>query len=67
MVNSKLLRSKMILFGDTNETLADALNISRQTMSAKINGKVDFWQSEIKLIVERYELTNDEMEQIFFN
>lgn len=57
----------MVLFNDTNETLAEALNISRQTMSAKINGKVDFKQSEIKIIVERYKLTPEETEQIFFN
>lgn len=67
MVNSNLLRSKMVLFNDTNETLAEALNISRQTMSAKINGKVDFKQSEIKTIVERYNLTPEETEQTFFN
>lgn len=57
----------MVLFDDTNETLADALNVSRQTMSAKIKGKVDFKQSEIKIIVERYELTPEKTEQIFFN
>ena len=57
----------MVLFNDTNESLAEALNISRQTLSAKINGKVDFWQSEIKQIVERYTLTSEETEQIFFN
>ena len=67
MVNSKLLRSKMVLFGDTNESLADALNISRQSLSAKINNKSDFWQSEIKFIITRYELTPEEIEQIFFN
>lgn len=67
MIDSNLLRSKMVLFDDTNESLAEALNISRQTMSAKITGKTDFKQSEIKVIVERYKLTPEETEQTFFN
>ncbi len=67
MIDTKLLRSKMVLFDDTNESLAEVLNVSKQTLSAKINGKVDFWQSEIKMIVERYNLTSEETEKIFFN
>ena len=67
MVNSKLLKSKMILHDDTVETLAEALDISRQTLSSKINNKTDFWQSEIKFFVKRYELTPEEMNEIFFN
>lgn len=66
MVNSKMLRSKMVLFGDTNESLAEALHISKQTISAKITGKIDFWQTEIKEIALRYNLTPDEVDKIFF-
>lgn len=67
MVNSKLLRTKMILFGDTNETLAEVLGVSRQTMSGKITGRFEFWQHEIKIIIERYNLTLEEICEIFFN
>jgi DNA-binding XRE family transcriptional regulator len=67
MIDSKLLRSKMVLFGDTTESLAEVLGISRQTLSAKINGKIDFWQSEMKIIIVRYDLTPEETHQMFFN
>lgn len=68
-MNAKLLKSKMVLFGDTNTTLAAALNISTTRLSAKINetNGAEFNQSEIKIIKERYDLTNDEVILIFFS
>lgn len=67
MVNSKLLKSKMVLHDDTMETLTAALGISKPSLSAKINNKSDFKQSEIKFFIERYELTAEEVLEIFFN
>ena len=58
----------MVLFGDTNETLAEAIKITPNRLSSKItewNG-AEFTQSEIKVIKERYNLTNDEVDEIFF-
>lgn len=67
-MNKNLLRSKMVLFGDTNETLAAALGISPQRLSAKINAKdgAEFVQGEIKVIRDRYHLTDEETALIFF-
>lgn len=67
-MNKRLLESKMKLFGDTNEALAKALNLSRQSISAKKNGKngKEFTQGEIKTIKERYNLTPEEVVSIFF-
>lgn len=64
-MNTKLLRSKMVLFGDTNESLAEALGITPQAFSLKLNGNQEFKQSEIKAIKNRYELTPDEIVDIF--
>ena len=63
-----LLRSKMILFGDNNSLLAEFIGISKQRFSAKINETkgAEFTQSEIKKIKERYSLTAEEIECIFF-
>lgn len=36
-MNKKLLRSEMILHDDTNSTLANALGISPQSLSSKMN------------------------------
>ena len=66
MTNTKLLKAKMVLNGDTIQTLADSLGINRQNASIKINGKRDFKQKEIATIVRRYKLTYAETEAIFF-
>lgn len=67
-MNTKLLRSKMVLHDDNNITLAEALGISPQRFSAKINetSGAEFTQGEITIIKNRYGLTNDETNDIFF-
>lgn len=63
------LEAKMKFFGDTQETLATALQISATRLNAKINccKGADFRQREIKIIKERYSLTGDEINEIFFD
>ena len=61
------LRIFMELFGDTLTELADALDISYQSVSKKINGHTDFKLTELKIIKDRYNLTAEEMDYIFFN
>lgn len=67
-MNKRMLESKMKLFGDTCSTLAKALGITPQSFSAKkneTNGK-EFTQTEILKIKERYSLTAEEIDTIFF-
>lgn len=68
-MNTILLRSKMVLFGDNNTTLGKALGIAYQTLSSKINNTngAEFTQGEIRTIKERYNLTPNEIDEIFFN
>ena len=66
MTNTRLLKAKMVLFGDTISTLAAALGINRQNASIKINGKRDFKQTEIAMITKRYKLSLEEVAAIFF-
>ena len=61
-----LLRSFMAKYGDTNDTLAQALNISYGAFSQKINGHRPFTQTEIKATIERYNLDADDVQKIFF-
>jgi hypothetical protein len=57
----------MALNGDNNKKLADFLKISLQSLSAKINENgSEFKQGEIAKIKERYKLTAEEIENIFF-
>lgn len=67
-MNKKILESKMKLFGDTNASLAKHIGISPQSLSAKkneTNGK-EFNQGEIFKIKERYSLSAEEVDAIFF-
>lgn len=65
-MNKAMMVSKMKLHEDTGNSLAQFLNIAHSTLSLKINGKADFTQREITLIKERYNLTADEVDGIFF-
>lgn len=67
-MNKKLLRSIMVLHGDTNKELAEYLGISEQSLSAKINENgTEFKQGEIAKISTRYHLSAEQVRQIFFN
>ena len=67
-MNSAMLRSIMVLHGDTNRDLAALLNITEQSVSAKINENgTEFKQGEIAKIKEKYNLTADQIEAIFFS
>lgn len=68
-MNTAMLKSKMVLFGDNNTTLGEALGIAYQTLSTKINNTngAEFTQGEILTIKKRYKLTPDEVDEIFFN
>jgi len=68
-MNIYKLKSIMILHGDTGNTLAKALGISPQRFSAKINERngAEFTQGEIMAIKERYNLSADDIDDIFFS
>lgn len=66
-MNTKLLKAKMVEFGDTQATLASAIGISASNFNDKINGKVSFRQSDITAIKQRYQLTAEEVDLIFFD
>lgn len=66
-MNSKLLRSIMVLNGDTNAMLAKYLGITEQSVSNKINENgTEFKQGEISKIKARYSLESDMVDRIFF-
>lgn len=66
-MRKEVLRSVMVLHGDTNKDLADYLGISEQSVSNKINENgTEFKQGEIARIKARYNLTSDQVDRIFF-
>ena len=61
------LKSIMALHGDTNKDLAELLEISEQSVSAKINENgTEFKQGEITKIKDKYSLSPIEVDAIFF-
>jgi len=68
-MNTARMKSVMILYGDTSAVLAGTIGVSPQTFSAKINERngAEFTQGEISKIKERYNLSPEEIDSIFFN
>lgn len=67
MTNTKFLKKKLIDAGYDNfvKALSDILNISRQTASRKLNGEVDFDQSELSILVQKLDISSDELKDNF--
>ncbi len=67
-MNKKYLKSKMALFGDTIESLSKHVGVSTSRFSAKMNGYAgaEFTQKEIDSIKLKYNLTPNEVCEIFF-
>ena len=58
-------KSVMVLHGETQGRLAEALGMTKETLSRKLNEQGEFSQSEIKAIKNRYHLTPEEVDAIF--
>lgn len=66
-MNKNELRSIMVLHGDTIRDLAEYLGKTPQSVSDKINERgTEFKQGEIAAIRDRYNLTAEQVESIFF-
>lgn len=66
-MNRSLLKSIMALHNDTVRELAEFLGITPNSVSNKINENgTEFKQGEIAMIKERYNLSADQVDEIFF-
>ena len=68
-MNKNKLRAILAEHGENQSALAEALGISRVTLSRKINEKEQtkgFSQPEISTIMKRYNLTMEQVNEIFF-
>ena len=62
-----LLKQKMVDNNDTMKMLAQVLGIAPNTLYKKMQGTVqEFTQTEICIITEMYDLTAEEIKDIFF-
>lgn len=65
-MNKNELRSVMARYGDSYQDLATALDKSLNAVTLKINGQKDFTRTEIKIIIDRYNLSPEDVVRIFF-
>ena len=67
-MNKYELKAHMARHGDSAKTLAKALKRTESTISCKMNHQRNmcFTQDEIQKIIERYDLTADDVMLIFF-
>ena len=65
-MNVELLKYVIARAGLTQTQLAEKLNISRQSLSERLNGSIDFKLSEIQTIKDICGLTLSELQDIFF-
>lgn len=66
-MNKRELRAQMVKHGDTQLSLSKAMGIGLSTLNAKINSaNTEFRQNEISFIKERYDLTAQQVNAIFF-
>ena len=64
-MNVNAFRSVMVYHGDTQATTAMYLGISRVALSDKLNEKYDFRLDEIKKLCDHWELTPEQVYEIF--
>ena len=65
-MDKNLFRAMYTAQGNTQKEVAEILGIAEQTLSAKVNGETDFKHSEIKALIDRYGLTPEQVDAIFF-
>jgi len=65
-MNKSLLKSTMAKHDDTQEKLAEYLDLPVSALNARINGRIEFRRSEINKIRQRYRLSAEDTVTIFF-
>lgn len=65
MTNTEELKSKIEASGLKRGFIASKCGMSRFTFSNKVNGKSDFTASEIRTLRTLFDLSLEEVEQIF--
>lgn len=65
MINTKLLKSFFVKNGFTQENVAKKIGISHQSLSDKINNKVQFKVNEVSALCEMLNI-REEKDDIFF-
>ena len=66
MTDTRAFKAAMVLANKTMDHLAEALGISRTTLSNKVNNKSEFTASEISALSSELNLDGSQQNSIFF-
>lgn len=66
MINSQKLKGIIVGVDGNQQNLSKRMEISLSTLSSKINGHTEFTASEIAFIINRYNLDDKEIKEIFY-
>lgn len=66
MVNKNELKSVMVRYGDTMTDLGKYLGMTYTNVSKKLNGYSDWTVSQVYAVKQRYNLTAEDIDRIFF-
>lgn len=65
-MNTNMLKSVLVRHGDNVAALAEKMGLSQAALYRRINGETQFTAGEIRSFKNIYELTGDEIDDIFF-
>lgn len=67
MINSNLLKSIMMAQGDEHavKKLMEILDLSQPTVSTRLSGKTSFTAREISKIAVHYQMTGEQIKEVF--
>lgn len=67
IINMRKLKAAMAINGEKQYDLAKAIGLTVTQLSSRMRGKVEFSHHTIYEIVKHYDLTPDEIAEIFFD
>ncbi|MHB1455019.1 MAG: DUF739 family protein [Saccharofermentanales bacterium] len=67
MVKVNKLAGKIRECGMTQKEIAGLMNLSEQSLSRKMQGKVHFFVNEVEILTDALRLTREEVIEIFFS
>lgn len=59
--DKRRFKAYMAAAGYNISTLATAINMTRESLSSRINGKIDFSRNEMSMIAEKLNITPSEL------
>lgn len=65
-MNVNELKAQMARHGDNNTKLAEVLGKSLSGITNRMNGSQPFTLEEVRILIDRYDLTPEEVQTIFF-